>query len=150
MKQIDNINLLEIGIFSGQSLNAWNDYFKNSFLVGVDIDLSNLKIIPTKNMVILNGDATKSNIIDLLPNNIKYDYIIDDGSHKIIDILNTLRILHPLLKNDGYYFIEDIQDFDKDISLLNSLVDELKLKHDVVDLRDKKNRYDDVLYIVYH
>ena len=39
---------------------------------------------------------------------IKFDIIIDDGSHFAVDQLNTLQNLYPLVKDGGYYIIEDI------------------------------------------
>ena len=38
----------------------------------------------------------------------KIDVVIDDGSHMMSDILNSLYVLYPNLKKGGLYFIEDI------------------------------------------
>lgn len=148
MNKKSNIDLLEIGIFSGMSLKAWNEYFENSTFVGVDIDIKNLKITPSENIHIVKADATKADIIQLLPKNKKYDYIIDDGSHKIEDIISTFKILHPLMKKNGIYFIEDIQNFDKDIPHLIDVIEPLNYKYEIIDLRSIKNRYDDIMVIV--
>ena len=41
---------------------------------------------------------------------IKFDFIVEDGSHQTHDMLCTLYNSLDLLKVNGYYFMEDIQD----------------------------------------
>ena len=40
----DNLNILEIGVYYGGSLLAWNEIFPNSNIYGIDNDFSRLKV----------------------------------------------------------------------------------------------------------
>lgn len=142
-------NLLEVGVAGGYSLLTWRDIYPNASIIGIDIDTSKIKINDTKNISILKGDATNARILTYLPEDIKFDVIIDDGSHEINDIINTLVILLPVLDNNGLYFIEDIQNKDEDIKLIDNIAKKLECDYDIIDLRSNKNRYDDVMVILY-
>lgn len=131
-KDLSNINLLEIGTQYGGSLKLWRDKFPNSKIYGVDINPQG----NPEGVKIITADATKK-IKEL--EDIKFDIIIDDGSHKIEDQLKTLEIFYPKLNKNGLYIIEDIQDIDKD---------KHKFKNaKIIDRRNIKNRYDDVLIV---
>ena len=92
------VYILEIGIQCGYDLLMLNDYFKgNCEIYGFDIDLSNLQIELPNNIHVFELDATNENlIINWYNNNClnindlysvpQFDIIIDDGSHKSIDI----------------------------------------------------------------
>ena len=45
-------------------------------------------------------------------NDRSFDVIIDDASHNLKDIIQTLPILFKKVKNNGFYVIEDINQFD--------------------------------------
>lgn len=99
--------LLEIGVYNGNSLKIWNEYFENSFIVGIDINKDcsvntkgriNVFIGNQSDPVFLNSVIEKT----CLP-----DVIIDDGSHKGIDQIITFKTLFPYLKSGGYYVVED-------------------------------------------
>lgn len=97
------INLLEIGIQNGGSLETWAQYFtKAKNIVGVDIDpkCQNLRFKDPRIKVII-GDATTVKIAG------KYDIIIDDGSHKSTEMIEQFKRLFPSLKNGGLYVVED-------------------------------------------
>lgn len=144
MQKTDSINLLEIGIQCGYSLKMWNEYFTNSNIYGVDITLQFNRFAELKNL--FEFDATiAENIPDSIMS-IEFDYIIDDGSHMLKDQINSFNIFFPLLKNDGQYFIEDI---DGDLSLLH-IVNHLRKKnisYTIEDVRAKKGRFDDIMVI---
>ena len=104
------INFLEIGVADGGSLEMWSNYFSsNSNIFGIDIN-KDCKNFETQNIHILIGDATDKNY---LKNNLfsqvdEFDIILDDGSHKMKDILNSFEHLYPKLKIGGLYVIEDL------------------------------------------
>ena len=105
----EELNILEIGIQSGYSLKMWKEYFCNSKIVGLDIsDCTNLS---EQNIKIYVGDQSDdsllTNISDTETTN-GFDIIIDDGSHRNIDMENSFNSLFPKLKIGGYYIIEDL------------------------------------------
>ena len=119
------ISLLEIGVSRGASLLMWNEYFNNSErIVGLDNDLNQVnKLAPLgvegggwqKNIEdygeieLYDGDqGTKKDLLRLVENEIYYDIIIDDGSHRNHHQQFTFGCLFSFVKPGGYYIIEDI------------------------------------------
>lgn len=108
--QDEKIKILEIGVYNGGSLYMWRKFFPNAeVLVGIDID-GYCKRWEDKeeNIFIEIGDQVNKQF--LLEVNEKYgpfDIIIDDGGHENNQIISTFKILFPLLKNEGFYVIED-------------------------------------------
>ena len=107
-----NINLLEIGVADGKSLLAWSNYFKNGKIIGIDkkhIDL-NEKNINQSNIIIHQGLQGNSKFIQsLIEKYEKFDIIIDDGSHFPKDVIMSFNLLFSSLKENGLYFVEDMQ-----------------------------------------
>ncbi len=79
----------------------------------------------------------------------KFDLIIDDGSHKLSDILNSLNFFLDKLNDGGYYVIEDFKfpNYFEHLNDTNELkIDEIikKLKKDedfssnIIELSTKK------------
>jgi hypothetical protein len=105
------INLLEIGIQNGGSLEVWPDYFKNAnVFVGSDIDLKckHLKFKSKRVKLVIgdiNKNITRKKITALAKG---FDIIIDDGSHRSQDINKTLLFFYPYLNPGGIYLIEDL------------------------------------------
>tara|TARA_R100000008_G_scaffold79371_1_gene61001 strand:+ start:266 stop:1093 length:828 start_codon:yes stop_codon:yes gene_type:complete len=71
-----------------------------------------------------------------------FDIIIDDGSHKINDQINTLVNFYPKLKTNGLYIIEDLESKGY-LKYFDSLAE-----HMCVDLREIKNRWDDMCIVI--
>ncbi len=103
------LNILEIGIWDGGSLNMWADYFPNAKIHGLDIEDKSF----------YNTDRIKCSIVDQSSTDSLqsfaaahsegyYDLIIDDGSHHMRDQQITLAYLLPLLKSGGTYILEDL------------------------------------------
>ena len=134
---------MEIGVFKGHSVKMWEEYFENSEVVGIDVDLKNFEF--SKNGITLyECDVTDEQKIHTIFEGRSFDFIIDDGSHLLSHQVQAFKILFPYLKNGGVYFIEDIFNIDKDREIFQSLHKNLK----IVDLRSQKNRFDDVLAII--
>ena len=71
----------------------------------IDIKKRKLK---KKNIHVLEGSQSDPKFINSLINKYKkFDIIIDDGSHKLEDILICLSLLFDRLKSKGVYVIED-------------------------------------------
>lgn len=105
--RFNSMKILEIGIQNGFSLKMWKEYFENSTIVG--IDLTNLSHLQEDRIEIATGNQSDEVFLKRVNNQYgPFDIIIDDGSHKSVDIRNSFYCLFPLLKGGGYYVIEDL------------------------------------------
>jgi predicted O-methyltransferase YrrM len=107
------LKLLEIGSFSGASAAAFVNYFDDVEIFCLDINISNFKYksnqIKVFGLDIRNVSSLKKFFkkIGLNSNESFFDIIIDDGSHKLSDILFSINYFFPNLKKDGLYIIEE-------------------------------------------
>jgi hypothetical protein len=105
------ISMLEIGVLNGGSLELWGKYFSNAkLIVGCDTnpDCANLKFEDPR-IHLLIGDATQEEVVDRLALlSPKFDLVIDDGSHRSMDIIRSFAHIFPRLAFDGLYVVEDL------------------------------------------
>lgn len=105
------VNVLEIGVFNGGSLEVWADYFPQAqHIIGCDINpkCQNIEFGSDKIDLVL-GDVKQVNTLEHIQAIAsEFDIIIDDGSHTSFDIIATFVRLFPLLKDGGLYIIEDL------------------------------------------
>ena len=105
------INVLEIGVQNGGSLEIWARYFeKAKKVIGCDIDPNchSLKFDDTRITVVLgdaNIDATENAILSKARD---YDLIIDDGSHRSSDVIQSFVRYFPHLSDGGLFVVEDL------------------------------------------
>lgn len=103
------VNVLEVGIFGGGSLEMWRDYFgPQATLFGVDIqpDCAHLK---AGDATIFIGDqADRSFWRDFRSKAPALDVVIDDGGHQPEQQIVTLEELLPFLRPGGVYLCEDV------------------------------------------
>ena len=108
------LNLLEVGVHTGASLNMWRDYFfKAKNIIGLDITDKHLSSKYESEwrgeIDLIVGDSTRQQILDqpLLKDH-KFDIIIDDGDHYYENQINTFENLYNILKPGGIYVVEDV------------------------------------------
>lgn len=116
-KQIrkNNLNILEIGIGGydklnegGNSLRTWKYYFPRSNIYGIDI--FDKKLLEEKRIKTFQGSQIDKFFLENVCKEIgNIDIIIDDGSHINDHIINSFKILFPLLTTNGIYVIEDLE-----------------------------------------
>lgn len=105
------INVLEVGVQNGGSLEIWAKYFYNaSLIVGCDINpkCGALQFEDSRiRMVVgdINSNETCAEIENL---SAQYNIVIDDGSHTSPDIIQTFLRIFPALSDDGIYIAEDL------------------------------------------
>lgn len=111
---IDILSLLEIGVYSGSSLNMWSDYFnyirvKNN-IVGIDLNPSAIIAQSSeRNIVVEIGDQTDVAFLNHIAGKYgPFDIIIDDGSHACEHQQKSFTFLFKFLKSGGIYIIEDV------------------------------------------
>ncbi|MFM0231730.1 glycosyltransferase [Paraburkholderia sediminicola] len=105
------INLLEIGIQNGGSIEIWAEYFQDAKkLVGCDInpDCSRLNYTDPRISVIV-GDANVDDTERAVSMSATdFDIIIDDGSHTSGDIVKSFSRYFPRLNVGGTFIAEDL------------------------------------------
>jgi hypothetical protein len=123
------INILEIGVLDGSSLNLWAEYFPNAKIYGADLfkrksfkkvkektskyDNISLHKVDSVNEEEKHGTKNgRKNLFEILGKE-KFHIIIDDGDHKPTSQLKTFNNFIDELHPDGLYIIEDIWDWDK-------------------------------------
>jgi hypothetical protein len=103
------VDIMEIGVRAGESINTWNKYFANAnSIYGVEIDDAWWESLLQDHIHYVQGDATETAILDKFPSEQEFDIIIDDGSHINEQIIKSFKIFYPRLKSGGIYVIEDL------------------------------------------
>lgn len=146
------VKLLEIGNNGGESIKLWDDYFDNVEITGIEINnvpqLVELNKRDNVNIYLETDAYSEKTVNDFQQSGVKFDIIIDDGSHLPQHQAYALIRWVDLLTDDGLMVVEDIQDIsycEKIISVMNS---ELLNYTKVYDRREIKNRFDDILIVV--
>ena len=113
------INILEVGVFKGESTSAWVDYFPNATIYGLDVftrvKMEDIKILQHERVKALRGDSTNITVTNEIYKHwpdVKFDIIIDDGLHTPRANADSFKNLFPFLKDDGAYYIEDVWPLD--------------------------------------
>lgn len=105
----DPLNLLEVGVAAGHSIQMWAKYFTNAKLVSIDHDIKSYHYPPNDRITIIKGDQRDTNLLtELHTNHGPFDIIIDDGSHIDSYTKTTFDTLFPLLNPGGLYIVEDL------------------------------------------
>lgn len=131
--------MLEIGVFKGYSLAMWQEFFPLALVLGLDIDLTHVEM---PNLKVIQGDATNYEFLRETFGHLRFDLVIDDGSHLLEDQIKSFEAFRLLMNQGSLYVIEDIQDpatYDRLLALDPAAR--------LIDRRSVKNRYDDVLIV---
>ena len=147
-------NVLEIGIYHGGSIKLWSDFFINANVYGLDIiHIDNVwEGIKNKDNIILYTSKNAYNedffIANFLYKNIKCDFMLDDGPHSLESMKQFIKLYSQIMTDDGILIIEDVQSWDWIDILKNEVPENLKEFIKVYDLRQNKNRYDDIVFTI--
>jgi len=144
-------SILEIGIKSGASLVLWQELFPESFILGVDNDLTNFRNIEALNLQksgkinVVETDAYSKEFINSLN---YFDFIIDDGPHTHDSQMKALDFTQKL-SSVGTLVIEDIYPRFSEISKLMAKSKEIHNSYAVfINMLPNKGRYDDLVLII--
>jgi cephalosporin hydroxylase len=148
-------NVLEVGIHFGGSIKLWHDYFVNSTVYGIEYNdvwqeyYEKSGIINNERIKLYNNtDAYNPVFVNNTLKNIKFDMVLDDGPHSIDSFVSFIRLYSELLADDGILVIEDIQHPEWLRILSEAVPDNLKAYIEIYDLRQNKNRYDDIVFVI--
>lgn len=105
------VHVLEIGVYSGGSLEMWRDYFgPGCYVYGVDIEEA-CKVYQNDYTKIFIGDQADHKFWKVFKDKVpRIDILIDDGGHQAEQQIVTLEEMLPYLSPGGIYLCEDIHD----------------------------------------
>ena len=116
----------------------------------------------SKNIFVYGADISRTNTITKILKKIfrehkfeQFDIIIDDGSHKLSDMLNSFNSLFKYLKKGGIFVVEDFKypnyyDYNKDINhiFFDELLDNIKKKKtfnsELIDINSQNYLFDTI------
>ena len=103
------IDILEIGTAKGDGLASLYYYFPNSNLIGLDNNPFRMRY-KSKRVRNIFADVSSRQILKNLTNHLnqKFDLIIEDSSHKLIDQILCFVENFKNLKSGGIYVVEDL------------------------------------------
>ncbi|APU16684.1 hypothetical protein UA75_23840 [Actinoalloteichus sp. GBA129-24] len=109
------LTILEIGVggyddpqSGGESLRMWKHYFPRAVVCGLDI--VDKRALAEPRISIFQADQSdRDSLLAVIDEIGRPDVIIDDGSHVSAHIIASFQALFPSLRQDGLYFIEDLQ-----------------------------------------
>ena len=103
-----HVNILEIGISHGGSLQLWKKYFgENVHIYAIDIN-PDCKKLEEENTTIFIGSQTDKAFLQHVYDQIPIvDFIIDDGGHTMEQQILSFEMLYMKVKEGGVYIVED-------------------------------------------
>lgn len=101
--------IVEIGVWQGESLKMWKEYFSSAQIVGLDINPSCQAYEEERISVVIGNQGDRQFMLSVACDTLgQLDAVIDDGSHVPTDYKNSFDVLFPFVKSGGLYVIEDI------------------------------------------
>lgn len=102
-------NVLELGILEGCSLRAWQEFFPNATIHGIDNDPN--RLVHNEPRIVSHHIDTKDRdhfieVCNALP---LFDVIVDDASHVLTEQVWAICCLWGRLAPGGIYIVEDIR-----------------------------------------
>jgi hypothetical protein len=102
------VNILEIGISHGGSLQMWRKYFGEAAnIFAIDINGECKKFEDAKTKIFIGSQEDEVFLKELYKQLPELDILIDDGGHTMKQQLTTFNILLPIVKDGGIYMVED-------------------------------------------
>jgi hypothetical protein len=147
-------NVLEVGIYNGGSIKLWKDYFANAHVHALDILPSEDIWEQIKNderiTLYTSTDAYNENIFktNFLDTGLKFDFMLDDGPHTLDSMIKFIELYSQIMTDKGILIIEDVQRMEWIDTLKKAVSPELQQYIKVYDLRQNKNRYDDIVFTI--
>jgi hypothetical protein len=103
------VNMLEIGVYQGGSLQMWKEYFgPKAQIWGIDVD-PKCKEFEEDQIKILIGDQEDRQFLQSLVQTLpRLDILLDDGGHSMKQQIHTFEELFGHVAADGVYLCEDM------------------------------------------
>ena len=149
LKLFDKPNVIwEIGIWHGDSLRMLKNLFKNSKIIGIDIDIQ--YYFEEAGFSIHIGDQSDVEFLKKVvqahgvPN-----IVIDDGSHHQKDMITTFNTIYPLMKRQSVYIVEDTRlcyspQYGGGLGHPDSFIELCKNNVDEINIHGNKNKLNNI------
>lgn len=147
-------NVMEVGIGAGGSIHLWKNYFQNAQVYALDIlprhSLPNDIFTEPRITTFINTNAYDDGFFKstFLDKGIRFDYMLDDGPHTTESVVQFVTLYSQLLTDDGILIVEDVQSMDILPLLTQATPEPLRQFIQVYDLRQNKQRYDDIVFTI--
>ena len=103
------VRFLEIGVSKGGSLSMWRRYFgSDAVIFGVDIDEACRQYDGIDGQVRIGSQDDPTFLEKVILEMGGVDIVLDDGSHIMRHVRETLEIVFPKVSPGGVYMIEDL------------------------------------------
>lgn len=100
--------VLEIGIFGGDSLLMWRDYFRNAEVFGIDTSEAPPRLASEPRIHTIRGNAYTDPVLSTVREFAPFDLIVDDGPHDHDSQVAAAAYYSELVAPGGLLLIEDI------------------------------------------
>ncbi len=102
------LRILEIGVWEGQSLQTWAEFFPRAQVTGADINPDTRRFAGGRIAVEVVDQSDRAQLAALAAAHGPFDIVVDDGSHVWTHQILTLQVLLPHVNAGGFYVVEDI------------------------------------------
>jgi predicted O-methyltransferase YrrM len=102
------VRLLEIGVFRGQSVKMWSEYFHAGQIIGADIDPAAQRFAADRITIDIADQSNIAHLTRLGVDHGPFDIVVDDGSHIWNHQITALQYLFSFVKPGGFFVVEDI------------------------------------------
>jgi hypothetical protein len=152
-EKTDKLKILEIGVLNGSSLKTWKEYYKNSNVIGIDINPDCIQFNDERITIEIGSQDNKEFLEYVGKKHGPFDLIIDDGSHINNHVIFSFKNLFKFVKPSGLYVIEDSvtsywSDYggspngtDTMISYFKNTIDEVNFGGELADYPNGKNAH---------
>ena len=144
-------NVLELGIWEGNSHRMWRDYFPKATVYGIDITSDRCGLMEDEERIVVtfaNG-YTKESVRSF--NDIQFDVVVDDGPHSLESQKFCAQNYSPLLAPNGILVIEDIPKMEWISEIAEVVPERLKPYMYAIDRRmapDIHSINDDIMFVI--
>jgi hypothetical protein len=147
-------NVLEVGVHVGGSIKLWKDYFPQAVVRGIEVNGSENFIdeVRSNDRIVLYTytDAYDNTFFtnEFVNKNMKFDFMLDDGPHTLESQMKFVAMYSQIMTDDGILIVEDVQDWSWIDELMSQVPENMRQYIQTYDLRDRKGRYDDIVFVI--
>jgi cephalosporin hydroxylase len=103
------LTIVEIGVYSGGSLEMWRDYFgERAKIIGVDIEPACKRYERPGVQIFIGDQGDRTFWAKFREAAGSIDIVVDDGGHAPHQQIATMEELLPYMKSGGVYICEDV------------------------------------------